>query len=411
MAAEEKQIEYKAQTSSPIVNGDARMKIGKNSFIVTTALDVADVPFADIVSIAMKDYTVVVATDEGDYVFARMGELLQPFYDNLYKAFADAMTRAFFITGNANTSATGDYHFLDLGGNVTGSKAFFRVYETCVTGLTPDLGSRRIPLCFVTGIDKGSFEFTLKLNNISGGSDSYTFSRLGSFTESFANTIDKNLKDLRDKTISNLKIFDPTLSLTQYSQLSKILPEGMAAPMGEIKRIAPSFFDAIEKTLARTRGGASYEAFKEICDPANICVGFRRGNFREDGTILNAETGEIWDQNEPMTQQFLFWMIAPSPNGNYATIEFAEKDTATFVYRTDGDFVKTATLLNRALEATSFKRDVIRMTDEDLKKPENADLYMAAKRTASLQFIRSRFAARVIHTEAWKKRLLETWNK
>jgi hypothetical protein len=52
------------------------------------------------------------------------------------------------------------------------------------------------------------------------------------------------------------------------------------------------------------------------------------------------------------------------------------------------------------------------MTDAELRKPENADYYMAAKRTASLQFIRSNFTGRVIHSspESWKRKLMELWS-
>jgi hypothetical protein len=68
--------------------------------------------------------------------------------------------------------------------------------------------------------------------------------------------------------------------------------------------------------------------------------------------------------------------------------------------------------LNRALEAISFKREVIRLTDDELLKPEYAEYYMAAKRTASLQFIRKNFIGRLIHSspEAWERKLKEVWS-
>jgi hypothetical protein len=105
-------------------------------------------------------------------------------------------------------------------------------------------------------------------------------------------------------------------------------------------------------------------------------------------------------------------MIAPSPDGQYAAVEFAEADSATFVYRTGGNFTAFARQINRALEAIDWRREVIRLTDAELRKPENADCYMAAKRTAALQFVRANFAGRVIHSspEAWKRKLTEMWS-
>jgi hypothetical protein len=93
-------------------------------------------------------------------------------------------------------------------------------------------------------------------------------------------------------------------------------------------------------------------------------------------------------------------------------MEFAEADSATFVYRTGGDFVAFAKQLNWALEAIAFKREVIRLSDEELRKPENGDYYMAAKRTAALQFVRANFVGRAIHSgvDSWKRKLTELWN-
>jgi len=89
-------------------------------------------------------------------------------------------------------------------------------------------------------------------------------------------------------------------------------------------------------------------------------------------------------------------------------VEFSEADTATFVYCTDGDFHAFARRINRALEAIAFKREVIRLTDDDLRKPENDTYYMANKRTAALQFVRAKFKGRAIHSspESWKRNLL-----
>jgi hypothetical protein len=54
---------------------------------------------------------------------------------------------------------------------------------------------------------------------------------------------------------------------------------------------------------------------------------------------------------------------------------------------------------------------VIRLSDEELQKPENADYYMAQKRTPALQFVRKCFVGRVIHASAdsWRRKLTELW--
>jgi hypothetical protein len=177
--------------------------------------------------------------------------------------------------------------------------------------------------------------------------------------------------------------------------------------------------------------GATLDSELKSSAPADTAI------FNSPFSIVNS--GEA--AGEP-----LIWLIAPSPDGQCAAVEFAEVDSATFVFRVPtksqdfvgeggateradfgreateeaerslrrrgGDFDRFAKQLNRALEAINFKREVIRLSNEELRKPENADYYMAAKRTAALQFVRANFEGRVIHSSAdsWKRKLTELWN-
>jgi hypothetical protein len=197
---------------------------------------------------------------------------------------------------------------------------------------------------------------------------------------------------------------------------------------------------ALESKIAVTRAADSYKAFKELCSAEQIWVGFRKNEGDKDAGGIGALAGGLGDgigsmlggltggenplaalsgntedetaETEAAPAPYLLWLIAPSPDGQYAAVEFAEADSATFVYRTGGDFERFARQVNRALEAIAFKREVIRLSDEELRKPDNADYYMAAKRTAALQFVRANFVGRVIHAspEAWKRKLTELWS-
>jgi hypothetical protein len=397
-----------------------------------------------------------------------MGEWAERFYDALVDTYNNAVLRSLFVSGKPIVTACGGYslcecaptrHFeLDSESQSMGSEiavqarnynvtvfaqrdAPMQVYENAVVALPPDLSARRVPLCFVGGMEKGDYALTLKLDT----GESYTFSKLGYDTAPVEAAIEKQIRALREKALATVKEIDPTLRLAQASQLAKLLPEGAAAQFGQITAIAPSFVAAIESRLAETRAADSYKAFKELCDPASIYVGFRKnettdsvagalpdmggiGGMLGDQSLADSLTGggnplaalsglagnePNPDAGEPEPPApYLFWLIAPSPDGQFAAVEFAEADSATFVYRTGGDFAAFAKQLNRALEAINFKREVIRLTDEELRKPENADYYMATKRTAALQFVRANFAGRVIHSSAdsWKRKLMELWS-
>jgi hypothetical protein len=465
--AEQPKLEYTAQAASPLIGVPARsqdlvgrggaterasfspqggneqaksattsevkLTISENAFTAAALFDAVEIPFAEVNAIAFADYVVTVKADGGDCAFSRMGEWAQRFYDALCDAYNKAVSRSLFVSGQPIVTANGGYSYAENDTAANGS-APLQVYENSVVALPPDLSARRVPLCFVSGMDKGDYALTLKL--VTG--ESYTFSKLGYDTAPVETAIEKQIRALREKALAAVKELDPTLTAAQTSQLAKLLPEGAAATFGQIAAIAPSFAAAIEEKLSQTRAAESYKAFKTLCDPASIYVGFHKnettdsaaGGLPDIGSGLGAMLGNLTGGGnplaalgglaggEPATEEaeapapYLFWLIAPSPNGQFAAVEFAVADSATFVYRTGGDFTSFAKQLNRALEAISFKREVIRLTDEELRNPENADYYMAAKRTAALQFVRANFAGRVIHSspETWKRKLTEMWS-
>jgi len=405
-------IEYTARTVSPLVNGEARLVITDKALSLITPLDAMDIPFSEINSLDLTDYVVTVKADSGDFVFSKMGNWCQPFYDSLCGAYNKAVVRSLFVKGDPVVTAKGEYKYNEAFVSASGFAPVY-VYENCVVVLPTDLGARRVPLCFTRGIDKGEFELTLTLDT----GETYSWAKLGYDTAPFAEAVENQMRVLRGKSLAAVKEIDPTLESVQASQLAKLIPQGASASFGQLSGIASSFAEAMEEKIADTRAAEGYKAFKELCDPAKIFVGFRKNEEAEDGdtenTSENIEALEDTDGEEAAQEQdaYLLWLIAPSPDGQFAAVEFAEANTATFVYRTGGDFERFAWQLSRALEAIDFKREVIRLSDKDLRKPENADYYMASKRTAALKFIRENFVARVIHSspETWKKKLLEHW--
>jgi hypothetical protein len=420
-------IEYTAQAVSSFVNGEVKLTIGENGLTAAALFDAAEIAFAEMNLIELADYVVTVRADSGDYTFSRMGGLCQPFYDALREAYNKAVLRALFVSGKSIASATGEYRYTEAvnGAAVSGSAPVY-VYENSVVSLPPDLGARRVPLCFVSGMDKGDYELTLRLDT----GERYTYAKLGYDTVPIEAAIEKQIRALREKSLAAVNEIDPTLTAAQASRIARLMPEGAAAPLGEIMAIAPSFVTAIEAAIADSRAVESYRVFKNVTDP-QIYVGFRKnagsingaagaierltgglGDMLGGGNPLSALGGGTGGETEdPPATPYLFWLIAPSPDGRFAAVEFAEADSATFVYRTGGDFPDFAQRLNRALEAINFKREVIRLSDAEIQKPENADYYMANKRTEALQFVRANFAGRVIHSsaEAWERKLTELW--
>lgn len=421
-------IEYPAKASSPNVNGDVKLTIGDRSLLVTSVFDVIEVPYSTIDSIATGDYTVTIASDSGVYSFSRMGSLLDPFHAAVYGAYNSAVLRSLFVAGKPSVFATGDVEVNEnqpLGAPpqeaafFTSAKTPVQVYGDCVVSLPPDTNARRAPLCFVSGLDKSGYGLTLLLDT----GERYSYTRLGYDAAPIADAAERGIRAIRDRTLAAVIDIDPSLPAEQASMLARLIPSGVAAPFGRLKAIAPSFTAAVETKLADTSASETFGALKTLCSADDIYVGLRRNEAADA-----AEPAEPAEQAEPgaavpdavvpdaavpgAPDPYTLWLIAPSPDGSSATVEFAVKDSATFVYKTNGDFAGFASRLNRALEAISFKREAIRLTDEELRKPEYERYYMASKRTAALRFVRSCFAGRVIHAgiDAWQRKLLELWN-
>ena len=423
------EISYKAQVTSPLISGDASLILSERGLSVTTPFDAVELPFSEMNALNNADYNVTIKADSGDFTFSKLGMQCEPFYLVLCDAYNKAVLRSLFVKGNPLITAKGQYSYREPDA-AAGAQAAFHVYENCVVALPPDLGARRIPLCFLNALDAGDFTLSLGLDT----GEHYTFAKLGYDSAVFKDAIENQLLRLREKSLEEIREIDPTLTTAASQQLAKLLLRGTAAPLGQLTEIAPSFTAALESLLSSSRAAEPYQAFKQLCDLAQIHVGFKKNETNAEApgeNPLNAALGALTGEGNPLAvldglsgiaaddsegesaalNPYLLWLIAPSPDGRFATVEFAEADTATFVYRTQGDFAAFARQLSRSLEAIDFKREVIRLTDAELLKPENASYLMAAKRTAALRLVRSSFVGRVIHTstETWKKKLLELW--
>jgi hypothetical protein len=352
-----------------------------------------------------------------------MGSWCQPFHDALCTAYNQAVLRSLFIKTAPIITANGNYQYAEKNSTTSGT-APIHIYENSLTTLPHNLSARRVPLSFVTNMQKNDFGLTLTIDT----GESYSFNKLGYTTAPFCDAVEKQIRILRANSLSAIKEFDPSLSVTQASQIARIMPLGTTASFGNLSTIAPSFAKAIESKLLDTSIAEYYSAFRDLCDPAQIHLGFRKTKVATDNTkdapsslvdssnnpmkVKNMLTEEKKEAKKAPSDQYSLWLVVPSPNGQFATVEFAEEDSATFVYNTSNGFNEFVLQLNHALEAINYQREVIRLSNEELRKPEYVDYYMASKRTASLQFIRSNFKSRLIHNnvEHWKKKLLELWN-
>lgn len=388
-------MEYKATISSSFVNGEGTLIPSEDGLNISTLFDMIELSYANMLSIAIEDYVVLIKSYDCEYLFSRMGNWCEPFYNAILEAYNKKVLKSLFISGTPSITASGDYSYTEDNLRNSG-KAEVLLYDNCISLLTPDTNARRIPLCFLTGLDKKDFEITFFI-----GAQNYSISRIGYDTEPFTNTVYEKIRVQREKTIAALRELDPNLTDLQLSTISKLMPEGAAAKFSELNEIAPTFISALEKEIESSRISETYKVFCDICDKSQIYVGFKKD--------IKAESTE---NTEDVAGSHMLWLIVPSSDAKSCAVEFAgdsDDSAATFIYKFEGDFDTFVRKLNYALESIDFKREVIRLSDEELRKPGNADYLMALQRNKSLQLVRSCFVGRVIHSsiESWKKSILD----
>lgn len=395
-------MEYTGRIRSPLIDGEVALIVEENGLALTAPMIALSVPYAEVISFEIRNYAMHIQTESGELTVTGLGLGLTPFFDELYAAYNQKVRKALFVSGTPKLQLEGEYRYNEQGTKANG-RARIEVYGDCVLILPPNDSARRIPLCFVSAVEKRNFSLTLWLNT----GESYTFLKLGYDTEPFSDALERLLKALYQKSLDWVKALDPSLSAIKASAIARMMPEGAAVPLGELASVAPSFAKALESRVMAGKSAQSFAVLKTLCPPEKICVGIkRRFGVGGGGAAIDGQPEEEEEQTQD-ADGAMIWMIAPGHHKGVAAVEFAveEESAATFLYRFDGSFEQFVQSFNRALEAIAFRREIIRLSEDELKKPENADIALALKRNRALRFVRNSFAGRVIHSspERWKQ--------
>jgi hypothetical protein len=390
-------MEYSGIVKSERINGKAQIIVEPDGLLLVTPFDTFPIPYMDIEKFSLQDHTAHIETVTGSCEISGLGLAGEPFLDAVCAAYNDKVRKALFVEGAPLLKTKGEFQCREGGWTETG-RGTLEVYGDCVLLLPPNAGARRVPLCFVTAMDATSYALTLHLD----GGDSYTFTKMGYDAAPFADMVERQLKAIRQRALERVKALDPTLTSIQAADIAKRMPEGIAAMVGDLTQIAPSFVRALEEKIGESRAAHSYAVFKTICEPERICVGM----------IENEPAGDAAEGQEDAGEGMMLWMIAPGKDGRTAAVEFAVAEgeaAATFLYRYTEDFGPFVRAFNRAFEAIGFKREAVWIRDTDLAKRENGYYLMAVRRNEMLRQIRGCFAGRVIHAspESWEKALRE----
>lgn len=398
--------EFEGYAECPLFSENAKISLTEKELVVSALFDHLVLPYSEILSFAFDNYRVSVKTEESSVCFSRMGQQAEWLYDKLFSAYNDTVLKALNVSGECLLETDGAFALKENGDELS-ENGKIRLYEDCVCLLPSNENARRIPLCFVRGMEKGDYFITLILSE----KEQYTLWKMSRELDYFEHLFVQSMRKLREKTASWHRELAPNLRTLQLSAAAKLMPCGTAASLKELMQSAPLLAEKLQAEIRRSRIAKTYPWLKALCGDDSLTIGAKPAPPKEESKASLAEeaSDEAAAQEKPTP---ILWIAAPDKEKRIAAVELALADNeaaATYLYRIHGDWKDFAVQIDRALEAADFKRELITIPEEKLLLPEKAEERMLIRRTPSLQLLRKCFVGKAIHSsqERWIKDIIK----
>ncbi|MDD4323903.1 MAG: hypothetical protein PHR78_02540 [Eubacteriales bacterium] len=385
---------YRGQVESPLIGGNLEITIEAEGVRLSGILDSVFVAYDSVSSLSRQNHKIIIDSRVGPIELSRIGMEEESFYLNLCQAFNQKVQSVFQPEGSLLLEVKNSAYKYDG----REGQAVLRVFDDCLLLLPPNLDARRIAFAFVSGIMVENYLLTLSL----GAAEQYSFSRLGYDLDPLESGITDAILKLKSRNAELLQQLEPELSRDQAVQAARLLPEGVAVQLAQLRAAFPALAGTLEKKWSEVSLAEYSGALREICADDELAVGYK---FVPAPEAEDSEEAEREEAEQKEVSSWALWTVMPSQDGQKAVLEFAFPDekTATYVFDTKGDFKTFLRTLNRAFEASDFRRELLFLTDTQLEQAEYAAARMLLERTPSLQALRESFVGRVIH------RSVENW--
>ena len=420
---------YKGNVASAGYNGEATLIIDDKGLTVSSLFSDFAAGFEDFLAIKAGDYTVDVVVEGGTICCSRMGQSGDWFATNLTKAYNRAVTRALKTKGECLFETRGSmaYEGIHIKGTV-------QVFEDAICLLPPKLEGRRLPFAFINGLKKENYALTIHLTT----GESAVISMVGRDLDPLEKCIVERVKAIRAKSGELAASLCGELGEAEKAKAANLFAEKIAVPLERLAAL-PKLREAVLKKIEGSDMGNTWRLLCELCDGQKAAVGIwelpeeeveklkekllekMQAEAEAAGSDGQGEGGgtELSIELMPEQEEALRWMIwtaVPSKDGKVAVVEaaFPNEEVATYVYRIPDSWETFLPVLNRAMEAIDFDRELILLPEEKFDGSVGfgaeltegfADKKMLIKRTPSLGVLRRCFDGRIVH------RSLASWEK
>ena len=413
--------EFEGYTECPLFSEECKITLEKDGLTIAGRFHQLPILYGEIRAIKAGEYRLELDTAGGGVAFSRMGPQLQWLSDKLTDAFNDAVAEALLAEGEPAMAARCEYMAKE--GEVSHQgEAAVRLHEDCLLLLPPNENARRLPLCWLTGLDNKNFALELTLAT----GEHYTLTKMGRDLDELDRQLTAKLCDLREKTLEWHKKLAPSLGSMQAAASGSLMPLGRAAGFGKLGQMAPPLASALEEKLGGSRMADTFPWLRDLCGGEGLLLGAIPAPEKAEGEQpamampAGVELGGMMNMTSPSAEEGaqaeeapaepppILWLMAPDREKTVAAVELALADNeaaATYLYRIEGGWEAFALLIDRALEAAGFQRETILLSEDKLALPEHIKDAMLLKRTPALQTLRRCFVGRAIHSsrERWRR--------
>ncbi len=411
--SEEKQAapiaQFEGFVECPLFAEDAKISIYPDGVVIAAAMDLLFIPYGEVPAFSLEDSRVIIQMAGGAVTASRMGQEAEWLYQKLYGAYNDAVLAALLVDGESGFEADGTYR-VEESESVWQGQAVIRLFEDCLCILPPGEQARRIPLCFLSGVKVDGFSLVLTLAT----GERYTLSDLGRELDNLQRLLTDRLRALREKTMNWHRELAPNLGSMQMALAAKLMPMGRAADTQALRTSAPALAQAVEEAIRESRIAQTYPWLQNLCGGNGLLTGIlppppaEEPDPAEAAPDLSGASEEEPLEEQPEEPKPVLWIIASDAEQKLAAVELDLGDdeaAATYLYRVEGNWEQFSLQIDRALEATQFRRELILLPEDKLNTPEHLADAMLVARTPALGILRSHFAGRAIHSslDRWKR--------
>lgn len=377
---------YEGKVESALISGDLEMTIGAEGILLDSHRNSIFVSYDSITAISRQDHVILLETRITVLKITKLGLAEEEFFQQLCATFTERVQAAFrpetpLLMELENIS----YSYGDCEGQAT-----LRVFSDSILLLPPNLDARRLPFAFVSDFRAEKQRMTLSLKT----GDQYSFFGPGHDFASLKEQLGEALRKLQADQEELLVKLDPELTRSQARRAVRLIPEGTAVLLSDLRAVVPTTAAHLEKMLSVCPLADDHAALQEITDVSGLAVAYKYMPARAKGSA-----GADW----------ALWAVLPARDGRKAVLElcFPREKAATYVFETRGDYRRFLMTLNQAFEATSYRRQLLYLTKPDLHLKENAEIRMLLERTPALQELHKNFVGLINHhtVDSWHKNL------